>query len=65
MATRKTFTIKCIITGKDETYEITVIKTRPSGKGGQVYEFPQKPSCLNLQCSFREKADCPLSTLTK
>ena len=36
MATRKTFTIKCIVTGKDETYEITVIKKRPSGKNGQV-----------------------------
>lgn len=66
MSKRQIATISCIITGKDETYEIIILETKPSGRGGQVNKIPQKPSCLNYQCSFRDKPyNCPLYKLHK
>lgn len=63
MSNTEKFVIDCIVTGKKETCEVVTIETKPSGRGGQVIKFPQKPSCLNYQCSFRDTGDCPLRSL--
>ena len=60
MAKTQKYTLKCIITGNVETYEITEIETPPAGRGGQVFKLRQKPSCLNYQCAHRDWPDCPL-----
>jgi len=60
MVKRQTFTFDCIVTGKIETYEIVVLETRPSGRDGQVFKFPQNKSCSNTGCRFRNTPDCPL-----
>jgi hypothetical protein len=57
--------INCDITGKEETYEKTIIETKEGGRVGKTVSFPQPASCRNTECLHRDKSDCPVKKLNK
>jgi hypothetical protein len=60
---RKIYSLKCIVTGKEEKYEEIVNLVGPMGRSGEIVRIPQKKSCLNYQCKYRNTNDCPLELM--